>query len=75
MEDDSMERHTLLRHFLHHCVTSGLLGDAELDLLIQMKLDGNTGEEIAETNLITSNAARQRMKRLLVKLRRIARNG
>jgi DNA-directed RNA polymerase specialized sigma24 family protein len=75
MEDDFMERHALLRHFLHHCATSGLLGEAELNLLIQIKLDGNTGEEIAETNSITSNAVRQRMKRLLAKLRRIAGNG
>ena len=71
-DDDSMERHALLRHFLHHCVASGLLGDAELELLVQIKLDGNTGEEIAESNSITSNAVRQRMKRLLAKLRRLA---
>jgi DNA-directed RNA polymerase specialized sigma24 family protein len=75
IDDDSMERHALLRHFLHHCVASGLLSDTELDLLIQIKLDGNTGDEIAESNSITSNAVRQRMKRLLAKLRRIARNG
>ena len=70
--DEAMERHALLRHFLHRCVANGLLGDDELDLLIQIKLDGNTGEEIAESNSITSNAVRQRMKRLLAKLRRIA---
>ena len=74
-DDESMERHALLRHFLDRCVTNGLLADAELDLLIQIKLDGNTGEEIAESNSITSNAVRQRMKRLLAKLRRIAGNG
>lgn len=67
-----MERHAVLRHFLHRCIAKGLLGDAELDLLIQMKLDGNTGEEIAESNSTTSNAVRQRMKRLLAKLRRHA---
>jgi len=75
MDDESMERHALLRHFLHHCVSRSLLGNAELDLLIQIKLDGNTGEEIAESNEITSNAVRQRMKRLLAKLRRLAGNG
>jgi DNA-directed RNA polymerase specialized sigma24 family protein len=75
LEDDLMERHALLRHFLNHCVTRGLVGEAELNLLVQIKLDGNTGEEIAETNSITSNAVRQRMKRLLAKLRRIAGNG
>lgn len=71
-EDNLMERHGLLRHFLHHCVTHRLLSDAELDLLIQMKLDGNTGDEIAESNSTTSNAVRQRMKRLLAKLRALA---
>jgi DNA-directed RNA polymerase specialized sigma24 family protein len=71
-DDELMERHAMLRHFLHRCITNGLLGDAELDLLIQIKLDGNTGEEIAESNSVTPNAVRQRMKRLLAKLRRLA---
>jgi len=75
MDDECMERHALLRHFLHRCVSGGLLGQAELDLLIQIKLDGNTGEEIADSTEITSNAVRQRMKRLLAKLRRLAGNG
>jgi hypothetical protein len=44
IDDESMERYALLRHFLHRCVANGQLGDAELDLLIQIKLDGNTGE-------------------------------
>jgi DNA-directed RNA polymerase specialized sigma24 family protein len=74
-DDESMERHALLRHFLHRCIAKGFLGNAELDLLIQIKLDGNTGEEVAESNSITSNAVRQRMKRLLAKLRRLAGNG
>ena len=73
--DDRMERHALLRHFLDHCVAGGALGRAELDLLVQIKLDGNTGEEIALSNSITSNAVRQRTKRLVAKLRRLARNG
>jgi DNA-directed RNA polymerase specialized sigma24 family protein len=69
-----MERHAALRHFLYRCVTNGLLADGELDLLVQIKLDGNTGDEIAESCGLTSNAVRQRMKRLLAKLRRIAGN-
>ncbi len=72
MDDDFMERHAVLRHFLHRCIAKGLLGDAEIDLLIQIKLDGNTGEQVAESNSTTSNAVRQRMKRLLAKLRRLA---
>ena len=72
MHDEFMERHATLRHFLHRCISKGLLGDEEVDLLIQIKLDGNTGEEVAELNSTTSNAVRQRMKRLLAKLRRLA---
>jgi DNA-directed RNA polymerase specialized sigma24 family protein len=72
LDDDFMERHAVLRHFLHRCIAKGLLGDAEIDLLIQIKLDGNTGEQVAESNSTTSNAVRQRMKRLLAKLRRLA---
>jgi DNA-directed RNA polymerase specialized sigma24 family protein len=71
--EDSFERYALLRHFLHRCVTKGMLADSELDLLIQFKLDGNTGEELAALNGSSSNAVRQRFKRLLAKLRRLAR--
>jgi DNA-directed RNA polymerase specialized sigma24 family protein len=72
-DNDTMERRALLRHFLQQCVLRGHLSDAELDLLIRVKLDGNTGDDIAGLNAITSNAVRQRMKRLLAKLRRLAR--
>ena len=71
--EDHFERFALLRHFLHRCVTKGMLADSELDLLIQFKLDGNTGEELAALNGSSSNAVRQRFKRLLAKLRRLAR--
>jgi DNA-directed RNA polymerase specialized sigma24 family protein len=72
MHDDFMERQATLRHFLDRCISKGLLGEEEVDLLIQIKLDGNTGEEVAEFNSTTSNAVRQRMKRLLAKLRQLA---
>jgi RNA polymerase sigma factor (sigma-70 family) len=71
-DDDPMERHALLRHFLHRCAANGLLRDDEIDLLVRIKLDGNTGDEISESDRVSSNAVRQRMKRLLAKLRRIA---
>jgi DNA-directed RNA polymerase specialized sigma24 family protein len=71
--EDPFERFAMLRHFLHRCVTKGMLVDSELDLLIQFKLDGNTGEELAAPNGSSSNAVRQRFKRLLAKLRRLAR--
>jgi DNA-directed RNA polymerase specialized sigma24 family protein len=73
-DDKSMERHVALSHFLHRCIARGLLAHPELDLLIKIKLDGSTGEEVAGSNSITSNAVRQRMKRLLAKLRRLAGN-
>jgi DNA-directed RNA polymerase specialized sigma24 family protein len=69
---EPFERYALLRHFLHRCVTKGLLTDAELDLLIQFKLNGTSGEEFADLNGTSSNAVRQRLKRLLAKLRRLA---
>ena len=71
--EDSFEQYALLRHFLHRCLTRGMLADSELDLLTQFKLDGNSGEELAALNGSSSNAMRQRCKRLLAKLRRLAR--
>lgn len=71
--EDSFERYALLRHFLHRCLTKGLLADSELELLIEFKLDGNSGKELAALNGSSSNAVRQRSKRLLAKLRRLAR--
>ena len=55
----SFERHALLRHFLHRCVTKGLLTDSELNLLIDFKLYGTNGEEFADFNGTSSNAVRQ----------------
>ena len=71
--EESFERYAFLRHFLHRCVTKGLLTDAELNLLIDLKLNGTNGEEFADFNGTSSNAVRQRLKRLLAKLRRLAR--
>ncbi len=62
---DSFERAALLRHFFGRAVQGGTLTPGELDL-IQFKLQG--GAE----NGAFSNAKRQRLKRLLGKLRRLA---
>lgn len=70
---EPFERYAFLRHFLHRCVTKGLLTDTELNLLIDLKLNGTHGEEFADSNGTSSNAIRQRLKRLLAKLRRLAR--
>jgi DNA-directed RNA polymerase specialized sigma24 family protein len=71
--EEPFERYVFLRHFLHRCVTKGLLTDSELNLLIDLKLNGTNGEQFADCNETSSNAVRQRLKRLLAKLRRLAR--
>jgi len=71
--EDSFERHLLLRHFLNRCVTNRLITDFELNLLIQFKLDGGSLESELESNGNSTNALRQKLKRLLGKLRRLAR--
>jgi hypothetical protein len=63
---DSFERAALLRHFFGRAVERGTLTPGELDLLLTFKLEG--GAE----NGAFSNAERQRLKRLLGKLRRLA---
>jgi hypothetical protein len=70
--EESFERYAQLRHFLYRCVTRGDLTEAELDLLIQFKLEGTNGEDFQSFNGNESNALRQRLKRLLSKLRRLA---
>lgn len=66
---EAFERLAILRHFLNSCVSKGWIDSDELNLLIQFKLDGLSGEEFG----VSSNALRQRIKRLVAKLRRLAR--
>jgi len=66
---DSVERLALLRHFLDRAVRRGLLSSDELNLLVQFKLENGLENGIPENS---SNAHRQRLKRLLSKLRRMA---
>jgi hypothetical protein len=61
-----IERAALLRHFLDRCRQRGVLSGEDLELLVQFKLD-----ELRSADY--SNASRQRMKRLLGKLRCAAR--
>jgi DNA-directed RNA polymerase specialized sigma24 family protein len=44
----------------------------ELNLLIQVKVDGEPGDSFSEQLGLSPNAFRQRLKRLLAKLRRLA---
>jgi hypothetical protein len=62
-----IERSAVLRHFLDRCRQRGILSDQDLELLVQIKLDGLPSADY-------SNASRQRMKRLLGKLRRAAKH-
>lgn len=70
---EPIERAVLLRHFLHRCHQRGLLTGEDLNLLVQFKLDAARDAKSGGPAAVYSNAARQRMKRLLGKLRRIAR--
>jgi hypothetical protein len=71
--EESFEQFAQLHHFLHRCVDRGKLTSAELDLLIQFKLKGSSGEDFENANARSSNALRQKLKRLLSRLRRLAR--
>jgi hypothetical protein len=66
----SFERAVLLRHFLFHCQRVGLLTGQDLELLVEIKLKRSTAEEPGYPAY--SNALRQRIKRLLRKLRHAA---
>ena len=70
---EPVERAALLRHFLHRCQQRGLLTGEDLELLVQFKLDAARDALPGGPPAVYSNASRQRMKRLLGKLRRIAR--
>jgi hypothetical protein len=70
---EPVERSALLRHFLHRCHQRGLLTREDLALLVQFKLDAARDARPGGPAALYSNAPRQRMKRLLYKLRLIAR--
>jgi hypothetical protein len=63
------ERDVELNHFLTRSLRRGALNEDDLHLLIEFKLEGGIEER---RNGPASNAVRQRMKRLLSKMRRHA---
>ena len=69
---EPLERAVLLRHFLSHCQKEGIVTGSDLELLVHIKLEGNFAESNG-TPAGYSNALRQRIKRLLAKLRNAAR--
>jgi len=60
-----IERAASLHHFLDRCQRCGVLSGEDLELLVQFRLDESPSAP-------RSNASRQRMKRLVGKLRRAA---
>jgi hypothetical protein len=69
---EPLERAVLLRHFLSRCQRQGVITGLDLELLVHIKLEGNLGERSGVPSDY-SNALRQRIKRLLGKLRKAAR--
>jgi len=66
---DLFERKVQLKHFLTRSLDSGALDEHDLHLLIEFKLEGGIEERPRGP---VPNAVRQRMKRLLAKMRRHA---
>jgi hypothetical protein len=71
-DENSFERLALLRHLLDRASARAAIDKADVQLLVQIKLDGEPGEMFCEELGLTPNALRQRVKRLLAKLRRTA---
>ena len=69
---EPIERAVLVRHFLTRCERNGIATGPDLELLVHIKLEGNFGEKNG-IRVDYSNALRQRIKRLLGKLRKAAR--
>jgi hypothetical protein len=69
---EPLERATLLRHFLFRCQREGFLTGPDLELLVHIKLEGKLSESDG-SSAVYSNALRQKVKRLLRKLREAAR--
>ena len=70
--EESFERNAILRHFLNLCQTKAFLTPDEINLLIDLKLEETVGAGTSGPNGRTSNPFRQRVKRLMTKLRRVA---
>jgi hypothetical protein len=70
--EESFERNAILRDFLNLCQEEAYLTPEEMDLLIGLKLDETVEAGISGPNGRTSNPFRQRVKRLMTKLRRVA---
>jgi len=70
---EPIERLAVLRHLLSRCQLRGWLTDQDLELLVHLKLEDVGDAPPCGSAAQYSNASRQRMKRIVGKLRRIAR--
>ena len=70
--EESFERNAILRHFLNLCQQKAYLTPDEMNLLIDLKLDETVEAGISGPKGRTSNPFRQKVKRLMTKLRRVA---
>jgi DNA-directed RNA polymerase specialized sigma24 family protein len=70
--DDDSHASILLGQFLDNCQRKGWLSTEERKLLIEFKLEGISGPELARRNGHSVVAVRHRIQRLLDRLRRIA---
>jgi DNA-directed RNA polymerase specialized sigma24 family protein len=71
--EEAFERNAVLRNFLGLCQERSYLTPEDMNLLIEFKLEGTSEQGLAEPSDRTSNIFRQRLKRLMSKLRRLAR--
>ena len=71
--EESFERRAILRHFLNLCQQRAYLTPDEINLLIDLKLEETIDAGVSGPKGRTSNPFRQRVKRLMTKLRRLAR--
>ena len=69
---DDSHASILLGQFLDNCQRRGWLSTEERELLIEFKLEGISGPELARRNGHSVVAIRHRIQRLLDRLRRIA---
>jgi hypothetical protein len=70
--EESFERHAMLRHFLNLCQQRAHLSPGEINLLIDLKLEETIHLGVSASQDRTSNPFRQKLKRLMTKLRRLA---
>jgi hypothetical protein len=71
--EEAFERNAVLRNFLSLCQERAYLTPEELNLLVEFKLEGTSSHGLTNPSHRTSNIFRQRLKRLMSKLRRLAR--